>query len=172
MIAPNRRTGNGFTLLELMVVVVIVGVLTACSYPNFIGAQKKAKLVQVKDNMHTCQLASESYATDTSGIYAPGAADLASYYPGGANNLGGAAGNFPSNPFTGSADTPGGCSLTNVAAARLQPPGSITGSPGNVQYGCIVDSNGAASAYAIIGMDDAGKSLAGNANHQLVLSNQ
>ena len=61
---------KGFTLIELMVVVVIIGILAAIAIPNFISMQKRAKEASVKSNMHTLQLASEDFSTLTEGIYA------------------------------------------------------------------------------------------------------
>ena len=64
------KKAKGFTLIELMVVIVIIGILVAIALPNFIAAQDRAKLSSVKANMHTVQTMAETYAVDWGGLYA------------------------------------------------------------------------------------------------------
>ena len=60
---------KGFTLIELMIVVVIIGILAAIAIPNFIAMQNRAKEGSTKANMHTLQLASEDYGVQNDGVY-------------------------------------------------------------------------------------------------------
>jgi len=64
------RKQQGFTLIELMIVVVIIGILAAIAIPNFIAMQNRAKEGSTKSNMHTVQLAAEDYGVQNDGIYA------------------------------------------------------------------------------------------------------
>ena len=73
----NLKKQKGFTLIELMVVIVIIGILVAIALPNFIGAQDRAKISSVKANMHTVQTMLETYGVDWGGTYPGTAAILA-----------------------------------------------------------------------------------------------
>jgi prepilin-type N-terminal cleavage/methylation domain-containing protein len=86
------RSQKGFTLIELMIVVVIIGILAAIAIPNFIAMQNRAKEGSTKANMHTFQLASEDYGVQNDGAYAGGAVQIEPMLPN--------AGTTFKNPFT------------------------------------------------------------------------
>lgn len=76
-----RNTSKGFTLIELMIVVVIIGILAAIGIPNFIEMQYRAKEGSTKANMHTFQLAAEDWGVKHDGIYAAVTDSVALYLP-------------------------------------------------------------------------------------------
>jgi type IV pilus assembly protein PilA len=56
-----RKSNQGFTLIELMIVVAIIGILAAIAIPNFLRFQLKAKSSEGKVNIAAIRTAEESF---------------------------------------------------------------------------------------------------------------
>jgi prepilin-type N-terminal cleavage/methylation domain-containing protein len=57
----RKKSQTGFTLVELMVVIIIIGILIAIALPNFVNAQQRARMGALKTNAHTLQVSVEAY---------------------------------------------------------------------------------------------------------------
>jgi prepilin-type N-terminal cleavage/methylation domain-containing protein len=70
----NRRRTAGFTLIELMIVVAIIGILAAIAIPKFADLVTKSKESAVKGSLGSLRSAISIYYSDTEGIFPDGSA--------------------------------------------------------------------------------------------------
>jgi len=60
----NRRTQSGFTLIELMIVMAIIGILLTLAIPSFVGAIRHAREAALKEDLQTMRTAIDTYTMD------------------------------------------------------------------------------------------------------------
>jgi general secretion pathway protein G len=60
----KKSTESGFTLMELMIVMLIIGVLMAIAVPNYTSAVRAAKEAVLKEDLHIMRQAIDSYTMD------------------------------------------------------------------------------------------------------------
>lgn len=60
----TRPAEQGFTLLELMIVMVVIGLLAAIAIPSYTNNVRNAKEAVLREDLHTMRTAIDSYTVD------------------------------------------------------------------------------------------------------------
>ncbi|MBP7766414.1 MAG: prepilin-type N-terminal cleavage/methylation domain-containing protein [Syntrophaceae bacterium] len=67
--AFRRRSGQkGFTLIELMIVIAIIGILAAIAIPQFVSYRQKGYNTQAKGELKSFYTACQAYFADKPGV--------------------------------------------------------------------------------------------------------
>lgn len=65
----KANNDSGFSLVELLVVVLIIGILSAIAIPVFLNQQDQARTAALKSDLANAKLAMVTYGTDHGGDY-------------------------------------------------------------------------------------------------------
>ncbi len=116
------RGRRGFTMIELLIVVSIIGILASLAMPNFLWATHKAREAVLHENLFAIRESIDQYYADK-GSYPGALADLVS---------GGYLRHIPVDPITKS-------DATWVVVPPPEEPGGVydvkSGAPGNASNG-------------------------------------
>jgi general secretion pathway protein G len=67
-----RIVRRGFTVVELIVVIVVIGIIAAIAIAKFVEAKEQAYLASMKSDLRNFALYEQFYATDNDGNYFAG----------------------------------------------------------------------------------------------------
>lgn len=110
-----KKGQKGFTLVELLIVIAIIGILAAIAIPRYNSATDSAKVAQVRATLSTIESAGEIYRAANNGTEAANIGALGTYL----KRAPSAEYSYASGVATYTKTAPGGVTLTNSDAEIL-----------------------------------------------------
>jgi prepilin-type N-terminal cleavage/methylation domain-containing protein len=168
----KTQNNNGFTLIEMLMVILIIGIILSLSIPNYALIRERARITAEKMNMHNVALVIETYFSEK-GEYGIDfyEYDYGAYFPGGDPYADPPVmGKLPTNPWTGDVmdpdefnpelgwyDSPQEVSSDSVGGANDLYDYELE--PGEMRYATYEISPERPTLWGLIGMDQNGQSI-------------
>ena len=128
----SLRNTKGFTLIELMIVVAIIGILAAIAIPNFLQYQMKSRQSEAKTNLGAIRTSELSFAGERGCFIGVAAWPAAAPFPPAAGTkttpaawMPAGVGPLPSAPGTAFCVNPGGVAVGTFADIGFQASGNV-----------------------------------------------